>query len=387
MQRFFMTARAIYLDNAATSFPKPPAVGAAMARLLETTALSPGRAAHRFSLAAAREIFEARERLALLFGCRESSRVVFTANVTEALNTVITGLLAPGDQVITTSMEHNSVMRPLVHLEKQGVITVSRLSYLEESICDPDEIAQFLTPRTRMIVVNHGSNVTGAVSSLGQIAARKDGALLVVDGAQTAGVLDIDVTALGIDVFCFTGHKGLFGPTGTGGFVLGPEVRPRPLKRGGTGSNSELFEQPEFAPDCYEAGTPNTLGIAGLAAGVRFLQESGLERIRAHERELVERFLDGAREIPGITIHGPGSIAERLAVVSFTLRDWPVDRLALRLDREFGIMTRAGLHCAPAAHMAMGTFPHGTVRVSFGWFNTLSDVDTLLEALDRLAAS
>ncbi len=377
----------VYLDNAATSFPKPEAVATVMDRLLRTTALSPGRAAHAFSLAASREIFAARERLAAFFGCPDSSRLIFTANVTEALNVGLFGLLRKGGHVIATSLEHNSVMRPLRHLEREGHISLSLLPASPAGETDPAELAKARRSDTRLIVINHVSNVTGTMAPLAELAALKGEALLVVDGAQSAGVFDFDVTALGIDFFAFTGHKGLLGPTGTGGFVLGQGVELPPFKMGGTGSASEFELQPDFAPDCYEAGTPNTLGIAGLAAGVAFIQETGLATIRQHELALAGRFLDGLSQINGVTVYGLPAGSQRGAVVSFRLAGKGVDEVAYRLDRDFGIMVRAGLHCAPAAHRSLGTFPEGTVRASFGFCNTMAEVEYCLDALARIAGA
>ena len=376
----------IYFDNAATSFPKPQQVATAMDALLRSTALSPGRAAHGFSLAAGRVIFSARERLARFFGCPDSSRLIFTANVTEALNVGIFGLLRPGDHVITTGMEHNSVMRPLRHLEQQGRVTVSVLPVSRAGETDPADLLQCRRPNTRLIVVNHVSNVSGTVAPLAEIAARKGDALLMVDAAQSAGFFELDVTRLGIDFLAFTGHKGLLGPTGTGGFVLRPGLDLPPFKMGGTGSASEQEIQPDFAPDCYEAGTPNTVGIAGLDAGVRFIEETGLARIRDHELALTRRFLDGIGQLPGITVYGlPAEESHRGALISFRLVAMSVDEVALRLDRDFGIMTRPGLHCAPLAHRGLGTFPEGTVRISFGFFNTAEEIDYCLDALAQLS--
>lgn len=377
----------VYLDNAATSFPKPDEVATVMDRLLRSTALSPGRAAHAFSLAAGREIFAAREQLARFFGCPDSSRLIFTANVTEALNVGLFGLLNEGGHVIASGMEHNSVMRPLRHLEAQGRITLSVLPASAAGETDPAELAKAHRPATRLIVVNHVSNVTGTVAPLAELAALKGEALLLVDAAQSAGVLPLDVTALGIDFLAFTGHKGLLGPTGTGGFVLGQGIELPPFKMGGTGSASEFEVQPDFAPDCYEAGTPNTLGIAGLAAGVRFIEETGLAAIRNHEMALTRRFLDGLSQIKGATLYGLPAGDHRGAVVSFRLAGKEVDEVAYRLDRDFGIMVRAGLHCAPLAHRSIGTFPEGTVRVSFGFFNTMDEVAYCLDALVRIAGA
>jgi len=377
----------IYLDNAATSFPKPPAVAETMHRLIQEISLSPGRSAHRFSLAASRVIFEARELVADFFDCPDSSRVVFTSNVTEALNVGIFGLLAPGDQVLTTGVEHNSVMRPLRHLEKTRGITITILPTDPTGAIDPDDIPKQLNAKTRLIIINHVSNVTGAVADLDAIGSRKGGALLMVDAAQSAGVFPLNMKAMGIDFLAFTGHKGLLGPTGTGGFLLREGLMTPPLIMGGTGSNSELEEQPQMMPDCYESGTPNTLGIGGLAAGLEFIRSTGRETIRQHEERLTRLLLEGLGQIKRITVHGPPASANRGSAVSLTMADRSVADLAFMLDRKFGIMARAGLHCAPAAHRSITTFPQGTLRLSPGFFNTEPEIQTTLTALDKISTT
>ena len=377
----------IYLDNAATSFPKPPEVTEAIHRLIQDISLSPGRSAHRFSLAASRVIFEARELVADFFGCPDSSRVVFTSNVTEALNVGIFGLLAPGDQVLTTGMEHNSVMRPLRHLEKARGIDLTILPTDPTGAIDPDDIPRRLSAKTKLIIINHASNVTGAVADLEAIGNRKGGALLMVDAAQSAGVFPLDMASMGIDFLAFTGHKGLFGPTGTGGFLLREGFMLPPLKMGGTGSNSEQEEQPQMMPDCYESGTPNTLGIGGLAAGLGFIRSTGRETIRLREELLTRLLLEGLSQIKGLTVHGPPASASRGSAVSLTMADKSVADLAFLLDRNYGIMTRAGLHCAPAAHRSIGTFPQGTLRLSPGFFNTEAEIQTVLAALDKISTT
>jgi len=377
----------IYLDNAATTFPKPPAVAETMHRLIREISLSPGRSAHRFSLAASRVIFEAREQLADFFGCPDSSRVVFTSNVTEALNVGIFGLLEPGDRVLTTGMEHNSVMRPLRHLEKARGIRLELLPTDSTGAIDPDDIPRRLNKKTRLIIINHVSNVTGAVADLPAIGTRKGGALLMVDAAQSAGVFPLEMEAMAIDFLAFTGHKGLFGPTGTGGFLLRQGLMVPPLKMGGTGSNSEFEEQPRLLPDCYESGTPNTLGIAGLAAGLEFIRATGRETIRLHEERLTRLLLDGLSRIEGVTVYGPPAGCARGSAVSLTMAGRSVADLAFLLDRHHGIMARGGLHCAPAAHRSIGTFPQGTLRLSPGFFNTEAEIQAVLTALARIGAT
>ncbi|MFH1217998.1 MAG: aminotransferase class V-fold PLP-dependent enzyme [Pseudomonadota bacterium] len=378
----------IYVDNAATSFPKPPEVVDAVCRILQTTSLSPGRSAHGFSLECSRQIFDTRELVADLFNCPDSGRIAFTCNVTEALNVGIFGLFGKifhtGDHVITTCLEHNSVMRPLRYLEKTADIKISQLPIDGDGQVMVSELARLRRNNTKLIVINHVSNVTGAVVDLESIGKDKGDAFFMVDGAQSAGVFPIDVERMNIDMLAFTGHKSLLGPTGTGGFFLREGVMPRPMKMGGTGSNSETEIQPDFMPDCYESGTPNTLGIAGLGAGIAFIGKTGMAAIREHEQHLCRLFLDGVSQLKRITVYGPGIGKERAAVVSLRVKGKSESEVAHILDREFAIMVRAGLHCAPASHRAIGTYPAGTVRFSFGYFNTETDVATCLTALDML---
>ncbi len=375
----------IYADNAATSFPKPREVIDAVSSVLGSMSLSPGRSAHRYSLECSRVIFDTREALAEFFNCPDSSRIAFTCNVTEALNVGIFGLLGeklhPGDHVITTALEHNSVMRPLRYLEKTADISISILPVSGEGEVMVSELPRLIRDNTRLIVVNHVSNVTGAVTDIEAIGRDKGDAVFMVDAAQSAGVFPIDVVRMNIDMLAFTGHKSLLGPTGSGGFYLRPGLGLRPLKMGGTGSNSEAEIQPDFMPDCHEAGTPNTLGIAGLGAGVGFVTRTGLAAIRAHEQRLCRLFLDGLKQMKGITVYGPAGDRERAAVISLKVKGKSESAVAQSLDRDFHIMVRAGLHCAPGAHRTMGTFAEGTVRFSFGYFNTEADVAACLTAL------
>ncbi len=379
----------IYLDHAATSWPKPPVVVRTMSDYLETAGGNPGRSGHRLSIAAARYVYDTREALAELFCAPDPLHIVFTLNVTHALNLALRGLLRPGDRVVTTSIEHNSVMRPLRELERQGVrVTVAR--------CQPDgtldlaTMRQAVTPGTRLVVVNHASNVMGALLPIGEIAeiAHQAGALLLVDSAQTAGVLPIDIQAMGIDLLAFTGHKGLQGPPGTGGLVIGSRVevsQMAPLVRGGTGSRSEFEEQPEELPDRYESGTPNGVGLAGLGAGVRWVLKRGVENIRAHEVELTTALMCGLRSIQGVTVYGPADPAQGTAVVSCRVEGHSISDIGLRLDDEFEILCRVGLHCAPAAHKTIGTFSSGTIRLSAGAMTTMKDIRATLAAFQEVA--
>jgi cysteine desulfurase/selenocysteine lyase len=378
-----MSEELIYLDNAATTFPKPGATLEAMAHCMRNAGGSPGRSGHRLSIEAGRILFNARESLAGLFGVSDPLRIALTKNATEALNIAICGLLKPGDHVITSGMEHNSVMRPLRALALAGVdLTVIACSAAGE--LDPSDVARAVRKNTRVIVLTHASNVTGTimpVAAVGRVA-RERNVVFCVDAAQTAGALPIDVQSMQIDLLAFTGHKSLFGPQGTGGLFVreGLEKEILPIMRGGTGSRSEFEEQPEFMPDCYESGTPNTVGMAGLDAGVGYIATRGVESIRAHEERLTGLFLAGIEKIEGVRVYGLKDSQRQMPVVSLGVRGMDPGSASLELDERFGIMTRPGLHCAPAAHKTIGT-----IRFSFGCFNTEDQVGRALEAVRELA--
>lgn len=379
----------IYLDNAATCWPKPPQVAEAMVAFMEQVGANPGRSGHRLSVAAGRVVYEAREALAELFHAPDPLRVVFGLNATEALNLALHGLLRPGDHVVTSSVEHNSVMRPLRALERRGVeVTVVPCS--PEGSLDPQDVERALRPHTRMVALTHASNVAGTLLPIREVgmATRKHGALFLVDAAQTAGAVPLDMEAEAIDILCFTGHKALLGPMGTGGLVLGERVDAsdlKPLKQGGTGSQSEYEEHPDFLPDLGEAGTPNAVGLAGLLAGVRWVQERGVEALRAHEQALTARLLEGLAHIPGVTIYGPRDAARQTGTLSFNVDGLEPSEVGLMLDEEHGILCRVGLHCAPAAHRTLGTFPQGTVRFALGPFNSPEEVDAAVDAVRAIA--
>jgi cysteine desulfurase / selenocysteine lyase len=383
-----MSERLIYLDNAATSHPKPEIVIQAMEAFMRNVGGNPGRSGHRLSIEAGRIIFETREKIAVLFGISDSSRVIFGQNATEAINLGLKGLLRRGDHVITSSMEHNSVMRPLRALEREGIdLTVVPCS--REGFLDPAEIQKAIRKNSRMVVLNHGSNVVGTLLPLEPVGTicRNHGILFMVDAAQTAGVIPIDMEKEKIDLLALTGHKALFGPQGTGGLVLGERVNEKnlePLKRGGTGSRSELEDQPDFLPDRCESGTPNAVGLTGLRAGLDFILGVGIERIRDHEKRLTTRLIQGLQEIPGAIVYGSGDAEKQCATVSFNLKNWMPSDLSFRLDEEFGILTRVGLHCAPSAHKTIGTFPEGTVRVSMSYLNTGEEIEQALQAIKTL---
>ena len=379
----------IYLDNAATSFPKPESVAAEMIAFQRNIGANPGRSGHARSVEAARVIFETREALAKIFYVDDPLRIILTKNSTEALNIAIQGVLQAGDHVITSSIEHNSVMRPLRFMEANGV-DLSVVPCSPTATLDPDDIRKAFRKNTKLVILTHASNVTGTImpiEAVGAIIKEKSDALFCVDAAQTAGVLPINVEKMFIDLLAFTGHKSLYGPQGTGGLYIckGVEKRIRPMMMGGTGSRSEFEEQPDFMPDKYESGTPNTIGYAGLSAGANFVLKQTPEVIRAKEQNLASRFLDQLNELKDdVTIYGPRDACERTAVVSFNVKDVVPSDAALYMEEMCGILCRPGLHCAPAAHRTINTFPQGTIRFSFGFFNNIQDVDRAADAVRGL---
>lgn len=375
----------IYLDNAATTLHKPPQVMDAVVRAM-TAMGNAARGAHGGALEAARTVYNTRVKLARLFGCPRPDHVIFTANSTEALNIAISGLIRPGDHVITTDCEHNSVLRPLYRLEEGGaaldVVPADRLGRVAY-----EDLEALLRPDTRAVVCTHASNLTGNVLDIARIGemARRRGALLIVDASQTAGALPIDMEAMGIDVLCFTGHKGLMGPQGTGGLCVRPGVEIEPWKVGGSGVHSYDRRQPREYPTRLEAGTLNGHGIAGLSAALDFLQEVGLEAIEAKERALMDRFYQAVSAMDGVTVYGDFSQARRSAIVALNIRDYDSAAVSDELSETYGIATRPGAHCAPRMHRALGTTDRGAVRFSFSWFNTQDEVDEAIRAVGQLA--
>ncbi|HIJ97358.1 MAG TPA: aminotransferase class V-fold PLP-dependent enzyme [Desulfuromonadales bacterium] len=382
----------LYLDNAATSYPKPEQVYQAVLHAMREVGASPGRGGYRRSLEASRIVFQAREALATLFSIPDSARIIFTHNATGALNLALRGVLKTGDHVITTSMEHNSVVRPLQALSQSGV-AVTVVVAGSDGIIDPDDIRHELRPETRMIAVSHISNVCGAVQPLEQIAvvAREAGALFLVDAAQSAGYRSIDVGCIGIDLLAAPGHKGLLGPSGTGFLYAAPNVTLTPLMQGGTGSHSTLDTQPLTMPEGFEAGTLNLPGIAGLKAGVDFILERGIDAISRHEQALTQQAEALLNEIPELTIYGPRDPSQRGAVLSFTVAGIDPSILAAGLDHDFDIAVRAGLHCSPQAHRTLGTLPGGTVRISPGWSTTCEEIaffsDAVVQCLAKITSA
>lgn len=381
----------IYLDNAATSWPKPLQVSRAMNAFLTDVGGSPGRSSHRLAVEAGRIVYHTRELLAELFAASDPLRILLGPNATYFLNLALHGLLRPGDHVITSSMEHNAVMRPLRYLERHGVdLTVVCCS--KQGELNPLEITRSIQQKTTMIVLNHSSNVTGGmlpIAQVGQIA-RKHNLIFLVDAAQTAGVWPIDIEKESIDLLAFTGHKGLYGPPGTGGMVVGERVQfaaMTPLIFGGTGSRSSEEEQPAFLPDRYESGTPNTAGLAGLAAGVEYLLDKGIETIQHQNAPLAAKLHTDLAAIPRVVVYGKPGFTSRTAIVSFNINGLAPSEVGLRLDEDYNIMCRVGLHCAPAAHRTIGTFPVGTVRFSLGLYTTDCDIEQAIMAVTEIARS
>lgn len=379
----------IYLDNAATSFPKTPGVSRAVAEVIDHLGTSPGRGSYRLALQAGRLLFDIRETVADFFGIADASRVVFTSGATEALNLALFGLLQPGDRVITSSMEHNAVLRPLHALQQRGIEVVRVPADASGLVAAHDIRAAATqgTKRTRMVALTHAANVTGTIQPIEELGpwCRAEGILLLVDAAQSAGLLPIDVEAQGIDLLAVPGHKNLLGPAGTGFLYVREGLQPRPLNFGGTGGDSSSPLPPEELPERLESGTLNLPGLAGLRAGLLYLQSRGLQAVRRHKAALLEQVLSGLKRLDGVRIYGPGEAACHAGVVSINLAGRDPAEIGYRLDADFGICVRTGLHCAPEAHRTIGSFPDGTVRISPGLFNTSADIDTLLQALHVLA--
>jgi len=383
----------IYLDNAATSWPKPPAVYETLGSFLQGAGANPGRAGHRMAAAAAAAVASTRLRLAQLLNAESPDRIIFAHNATDALNLVILGLLRPGDRAVTTSMEHNSVTRPLAMAAAAGSKVV-KIQCPPDGVVRTEDIADAVHDGARLIAVTHASNVTGAIQPIAAIAeiAQAAGALLLVDGAQSVGAMPVDVQALGIDLLAFPGHKGLMGPPGTGGLYIGPRVDPRelsPLRAGGTGLRSEDDHQPEELPWRYESGTLNTVGIAALGAGIQWVKDTGTETIRAEEARHTSRLVDGLRAIPGVTVYQRRGdpLQIQTAVVSFTVAGWDPAEIGAVLDQSFDIAARTGLHCAPDACRTIGAIPGGTVRLSPGPFTTATDIETTLAAIAEITSA
>ena len=382
----------IYFDNAATTLHKPDCVKEAVLQAMDSMGNS-GRGVHDASLYAGRTIYRARESLAELLGAAAPEQVVFTANATESLNLALGGLFGPGDHVITSVCEHNSVLRPLYRL--QGVelsvlpvkAAVDSKEERQAGILAYDELEALLRPNTKALIITHASNLTGNITDLERAGAfaKKHSLLFVVDAAQTAGAVPMDMERMGIDVLCFTGHKGLYGPQGTGGVCVRPGLSLRPLKVGGSGIHSFDREHPSEMPAALEAGTLNVHGIAGLGAAARWLLETGVEQIHAREQALLRRFVDGVKEVEGVTFYGNPDLDRRTGIQSLNIRDYDSARVADWLYEDYGIAVRGGAHCAPLMHEALGTREQGAVRFSFSYFNTEAEADEAAAAVLELA--
>ena len=375
----------IYFDNAATTLRTPPCVARAVAEAIGSLG-NPGRGVHEGALSASRVIYDARAALAELFGAESPERIAFTANSTEALNMAIKGVLSPGDHVITTALEHNSVLRPLFEMEDRGVELTVLPADPMGNICFGD-LEKAIRSHTKAIVTTHGSNLTGNLLDIGRIGslARERGLICIVDASQTAGVFDIDVGKMQIDILCFTGHKGLLGPQGTGGLYVREGVAVRPLLSGGSGVQTYLRSHPPQMPTALEAGTLNSHGIAGLGAAVRYILETGPRAIREKEQALMRSFYRQVRQIPGITVYGDFSSFDRCPIVSLNVRDYDSGEVSDALFRDYGIATRPGAHCAPLMHQALGTVEQGAVRFSFSHYDTEEEIDIAVSALRELA--
>lgn len=382
--------RKVYLDNAATTFPKPKSVIEAMTDFMSNIGCSPGRGGYEQSLQSGRLVYEARNAISSLFNSPGVDNVVFTQNITMSLNTVIIGMFKKGWHVITSSMEHNSVIRPLRSLEERGIIRLTIVQCSKDGILDIDSVKNSMNRDTKAIVMTHASNLTGTILpaiEVGQIC-REYGLYFILDTAQTAGTTDVDYKALNTDVLAFTGHKGLLGPQGTGGFIISDRASEitAPLLAGGTGSKSHEDIQPDFLPDKFESGTLNTVGIVGLKTGIDFINHVGIGNIRQHESKLTDMFLRGLEEIKRVEVYGPKDSIKQTSTIAMNIEDMDPSEVSYILDSEYGIMTRSGIHCTPYGHKTIGTFPRGAVRFSIGYFNDESDIEYALDAVRKISA-
>jgi len=379
----------IYLDNAASTWPKPPTVKDMMAEAIEDYAANPGRGGHTLAMKASKTVFRTRVQLSRLFGIQNPNNLFFYLNATQALNQAIKGFLKPGDHVISSSVEHNSVRRPIEFMRKTSQVEATFIEPRDDHHFYVEDFAKAIQPNTRLLVVSHASNLTGVilpVAELGKLA-KERGITFLVDASQSAGVLPIHVEEMHIDMLAFPGHKGLYGPQGTGGLYVHNDIDLVPLIHGGTGSQSEAIEQPTTRPDRYESGTVNTVGLAGLQAGVSFVIEKGVENIRQHEWDLVKQTIAQLQEIPGVQVYGPGIDTERVGVVAFNVGDVDASEVSFILDQQYGIATRSGYHCTPLGHQTAGTEQRGAVRASFGIFNSEKDVEALIHAVKEISSA
>lgn len=382
-----MIMDSIYMDNACTSFPKPHSVAVAVGNFISHYGVNINRGSYAPAYEMENVVYQTRLALSQIFGHKDCKNVIFTSNITMSLNMVLKGLLRPGDHVLVSSMEHNAVMRPLIQLTHNGV-SFDRIPCSQQGELCLSEAKSLIRPQTKAVVMTHASNVCGTVMPLAAVGdfCRTHGLKFIVDSAQTAGVLPIDMEKMNIDALCFTGHKGLLGPQGIGGFIITDELAAaiHPLISGGTGSLSHSEEIPDFLPDKFEAGTLNLPGIVGLHAALTYLLDKGIMNIHEKEMALTQRFLEGIRPIPGLNVIGKEDTRKRVAVVSISTCSHDNADIAFELERRYGILTRVGLHCAPSAHQTLHTFPEGTIRFSFSHYNTVEEVDTAVTALKEL---
>ena len=377
----------IYLDHAATSWPKPPEVLEAVMRAMQEEAANPGRGSHQMAVKASRVLFDTRKQLAGLFKIKNPNDIAFSLNTTGALNLAIKGYVKTGDHVIATAVEHNSVRRPLEYLKQTRGIEVTYIETDSQGHLDASRVKEAIRPNTTLIIANHSSNLLGSIlpiADLGEIA-RSHKLRLLVDAAQSAGLLEIDVRGMGIDMLAFPGHKGLLGPQGTGGLYISPEVDLEPHMHGGTGSQSEAPDQPSIRPDRYEAGTQNTPGLGGLRAGVTFVREQSVSRIYEHEWELSQLMIEGLSQINGVRLLGPNAGQPRTGIVSFLVGQADPSETAFILDQHYGIAVRSGFHCTPQAHQCAGTSDTGAVRASVGCYTTKEEVESLVSAVREIS--
>lgn len=377
----------IYLDNAATSFPKPKEVYEAVNMAMTEIGANPGRGGHKLSLQASRIVFECREEIASLFNIPDSKNIIFTSNATEALNLAIKGILKKDDKVITTTLEHNSVIRPLNKLEKELNIKITFIKPNDQGLFSLDDIIPLLGDGIKLVALTHASNVIGNITPVEEIFSycRKRGIITLLDAAQTAGLIPIDVQKMNIDLMACPGHKALYGPQGTGFLYIKNGLELDTLKEGGTGTESSSIIQPMELPERYESGTLNMPGIAGLLAGIRFIKKIGMENIRNHELKLMRKLIEGLNNIKNVKLYGSLNPEKMTSTLSFNLINLDCSEVGFILDEVYNIYTRVGLHCAPLAHKTIGTFPNGTVRVSPGYFNTEGDIDEFLKAIKEIS--
>lgn len=376
----------IYLDNAATTWPKPENVYDEVKNTMIKYGANTGRGSHKLSIAASRIVYNTRELLAKFLNARSPMEIIFTMNCTMALNMAIKGLLKTGDHVLITSMEHNSVIRPLNALKSKG-INYDIIWCNHEGLLDPENLKKAIKSNTKLIVTTMASNVCGSLMPIDDIAAiaRSYGIVYLIDGAQGLGVIDVDTRKMGVDIIAFPGHKGLLGPQGTGGLYISSKLKLDTIIEGGTGSHSDLDSQPEEMPDKFESGTLNAPGIAGLGAGIKYIEERGIEDIRKHEMYLTDCLIRGLREIKGVVVYGPQDLSQRIGVVSINIDDIDSSLVSHILDLKYDIATRSGLHCSILAHKTLGTVNQGTVRFSVGPFNTIDEIENTIKAVYDVA--